>query len=539
MANSEIPESKAREAVAEPSSKEVAGPHRLFRSTSIVSGMTLISRILGFIRDMVCAQVFGAGGAFDAFVIAFKIPNFFRRLFAEGAFSQAFVPVMSEYRYKRAHEDAQEFIRHIAGALGLALTLVVVLAEIISPVIVMIFAPGFFFHDVIRFQLASHMLRITFPYLFLIGITAFGGAILNTCGRFAIPAFSPVLLNLSMILVAWFWAPHASVPIYVLAWGVIFGGVAQLLIQLPFLRKQDFLVKPKISFKDPGVKRVLKLMIPALFGVSVAQLSLLIDNFFASFLPKGSISWLYYSDRLTYLPLGIIGVALATVVMPYLSRAHSTDSRKQYSETLDWSLRCALLIGLPSAVGLFVLAGPTLATLFQHGTFNDFDVIMSSESLMAFAVGLPSFMLVKILASAFYSRQNIKTPVKVAVIAVVCNLILNVILIFPLKHAGLALATSLASWVNSGLLLFLLFRKKIFEAQPKWLWLIFRILVANVAMGIFIWWLAGGLPHWLAWDKLKRFLHLGEVIGGGIGMYLFSLFLMGVSWRNFQPPKEI
>ena len=325
----------------------VAKPRRLLRSTSVVSAMTGLSRILGFIRDMVLANVFGAGGAFDAFVVAFKIPNFFRRLFAEGAFAQAFVPILAEFRSRESHETTQEFIYRIAGTLSFIVSLLVLLVELIAPIVILMFAPGFA-RDPTRYALAVHMIRITFPYLLLIALVSFSGSILNTCGRFGIPAFTPVLLNIALIAVAWFWAPHASVPIVVLAWGVLIGGVAQLLLQWPYLKQTDLLPIPKLGFRDSGVRRVMKLMVPALFGVSIAQVSLLIDNFFASFLPAGSISWLYYSDRLTYLPLGVIGVAIATVVLPNLSRDHSTQSTERYSATLDWALRIVIVIQSPA-----------------------------------------------------------------------------------------------------------------------------------------------------------------------------------------------
>lgn len=509
--------------------------NKLFRSTSMVALMTMLSRLLGFVRDMVFAGIFGAGPAFDAFIVAFKIPNFMRRLFAEGAFSQAFVPILSEYKEQRTPEETQQFINHVAGTLGASILLVVALAEIIAPLIIMVFAAGFP-DDGTRHQMATHMLRITAPYLLLIGLSAFVGAILNTYGRFTAPAFTPVLLNVALIAVAWFWAPHASTPIYVLAWGVLFGGIAQLLWQLIFVYRLKRFPIPIPRFSDPGVKRVMKLMVPALFGVSVAQLSLLFDTFFASFLPKGSIAWLYYSDRLTYLPLGVIGVALATVVMPYLSRQHSNNSQQLFSQTLDWGLRVNILVGVPAAVGLFVLAGPLIATLFNHGSFNDFDVWMTRESLMAYAVGLPSFMLVKVLASAFYSRKNIKTPVKIAAIAMVANLLLNIALIFPLKHAGLALATSLASWINSGLLLMLLRKREIYRPSKGWGKLLAQAAFANLVMAGFVWWAAGHLQQWLQWRLLHRVGHLVIIILPAILIYIIVLFLCGIRIADFKPP---
>lgn len=515
--------------------KAASVPQKLFKSTTIVAMMTMLSRVVGFVRDVVLAQIFGAGAAFDAYVIAFKIPNFLRRLFAEGAFSQAFVPIMSEFRAQQPHESVQEFVNRIAGTLGLIVMLVVVVAEILAPILVMIFAPGFM-KDPMRYALATHMLRITFPYLILISLTAFAGAMLNTCNRFAVPAFTPVILNLALVFVAWFWAPHAAEPIYVLAWGVLIGGVLQLAIQLPFLRRENILPIPKLGFHHPGVRRVMKLMVPALFGVSIAQMSLLIDNFFASFLPAGSISWLYYSDRLTYLPLGVVAVALATVVLPNLSRQHSTQSVEQFSATVDWALRIALLVGLPAALGLFVLAGPILATLIHYGKFNTFDVMMTRQSLMAFALGLPAFMLIKVLASAFYSRQNIKTPVKIAACALAVNLVFNVILIKPFAHAGLAMSTSIASWVNGIVLLILLLREKIFIVQARWMIFLIRIVLAIVVMSGLIYWLAGDLNQWLTWDTWPRAWHLAVIIAGGLLSYCAVLLLSGLRLNDLRAP---
>src|SRR3990167_5579365 len=356
---------------------------KLIRSTSIVSAFTMLSRLAGFARDIILASVFGAGGMFDAFVVAFKLPNFLRRLFGEGAFSQAFVPMLAEYRATRTHTEVHRFVNHVAGTLALVVFIVVVVCMIAAPLLVMIFAPGFY-HDPVRFHLAEQLLRIMFPYLWLIVLTAFAGATLNTYGIFGSPAFTPVLLNVSMIAVALFWSPHTAHPIVTLSYGVIIGGLLQLAVQVPFLKVIDLIPRFRFSMKDVGVLRVMKRMIPALFGVSVAQIGLLIDSTFASFLPSGSISWLYFSDRLIYFPLGIVGVALATVVMPYLSRNHAEKNDAIFSSTLDWSLRCTFFIGMPAAVGLFVLSGPILSSLFHYGKFNAFDVIMKAKSLRMF-----------------------------------------------------------------------------------------------------------------------------------------------------------
>lgn len=509
---------------------------KLVRSTSTVAVFTLLSRIMGFMRDIILANIFGAGGLFDAFVVAFRLPNFLRRLFGEGAFAQAFVPILAEQRTKESHESVQLFVDHVAGTLTFIVSMVVVIAEIIAPILIIIFAPGFL-HDPARFHVAEHMIRIMFPYLLLIVLTAFAGAILNTYGIFAAPAFTPVLLNIALIGVALLWAPYVAEPIYVLAWGVMLGGLAQLFIQIPFLKRVHLMPRFKLGFRDPGVLRVMKRMAPALFGVSVAQISLLVDNVFASFLPRGSISWLYYSDRLIYFPLGIIGVALATVVMPFLSKNHAEKDEKIFSDTLDWALRCTLFIGMPAAVGLFILSGPILSTLIHYGKFNGRDVIMTAKSLSAFAVGLPAFMLIKILASAFYSRQNIRTPVKVAAIALIANLILNAMLIFPLKHAGLALATSLSSILNAGVLWKILIKENIFNPSKKWTKTIAQLVISNGAMGLLIYFLAGRLTPWLTWSATARILHLVLIIFAGVFCYFILLGVMGVRLRHFRSPN--
>lgn len=509
---------------------------RLFRSTSIVAGMTLLSRILGFVRDLIVAQAFGAGAEFDSFVIAFKLPNFLRRLFGEGAFSQAFVPVLAEFKAKRSDEETRDFVNRIFGTLGLIVLLVVALVEIIAPVVVLLFAPGFI-HDPMRYALTTHMLHITFPYLFLIVLTACSGAILNTHNRFAVPAFTPVLLNVSIIIAVLLFTHYFHQPVYALAWGVLLGGVVQLALQLPYLSKLGMLPRPKLGFRDPGVQRVMKLMLPALFGVSVAQLSLLIDNFFASFLSKGSISWLYYSDRLTYLPLGVAGVALATVVLPNLSRHHARDEHETFSHTLDWALRIVLLIGLPAAVGLFMLSEPIIATAFKYGNFDINAVMMTRESLLAFSLGLPGFMLIKVLASGFYSQKNIKTPVKIAAIAMVSNLILNAILIGPLRHAGLALATSLSSSLNAGLLWYLLCKRNMYRVQAGWLPFVLRLFLAGLGMGVLIKQSLGYFTLWLQASPSWRVSHLLLILVASILTYVVILGLSGMRFKHLKAPS--
>ncbi|HLB58134.1 MAG TPA: murein biosynthesis integral membrane protein MurJ, partial [Gammaproteobacteria bacterium] len=390
---------------------------QLFRRTTLVSANTFFSRILGFVRDIVVAHYFGASVGADAFFVAFRIPNFMRALFAEGAFSQAFIPVLAKYRQTKSHEDTRVFIDRVTGDLAAVLTIVAVLGVIFASFVITIFAPGFL-KDPVRFVLATHMLRVMFPYVLLISVTALCSGILNTYDSFGVPAFTPVLLNIILIVMAIFAASHFATPIYALAWGVLIAGVAQVLFQLPFLFHKRVLPRLSISFKDPGVRRVLKLMAPAIVGVSVVQLSLLLDTLFASFLPVGSVSWLYYSSRLMNFPLGVFGVAIATVILPKLARQHNAKDHASFSGTLDWGLRVLLLIAVPSTVGLWILSGPLLATLFKTGRFDVNDVLMTQQSLIAFSSGIAAFMLIKVLASAFYAKQDIATPVRIAVAAV-------------------------------------------------------------------------------------------------------------------------
>jgi putative peptidoglycan lipid II flippase len=505
----------------------------LVRSFGTVGGNTLLSRVLGFVRDLVTAQVFGAGAATDAFFVAFKIPNFLRRLFAEGAFAAAFVPVLSEYRAKRSFEELRLFVDHVAGTLGLVLLGVTVLGILGAPVLVGVFAPGFL-RDPAVFDLAAGMLRITFPYILLISLTAFAGGILNAHQRFGVPAFTPVLLNLSLIGCAWWLSPLLDQPITALAWGVLLAGIAQFAFQLPFLARLRLLPRFRPAPKDEGVRRVLRLMVPALFGVSVAQISLLFDTLIASFLDAGSITWLYYSDRLMEFPLGILGAALATVILPNLSRRHAEASPREFSRTLDWGLRTTLLLGLPASLGLFFLAGPMISALFQSGAFDQHDVLMAERSLRAYSAGLTAFILVKVLAPGFYARQDTRTPVRIAVIALVSNMVLNVALVFPLRHAGLALATTLSAVLNAGLLYRQLRRDGVYVPPAGWgrLWL--ALGVSGGLMAALLFWGAGDVQDWFARDRADRVVQLAGWIVAGAAVYGGSLLAFGIRFRDFR-----
>ncbi|WP_082865483.1 MULTISPECIES: murein biosynthesis integral membrane protein MurJ [unclassified Oleiphilus] len=502
----------------------------LLRSSGIVGVMTMLSRVFGLVRDVVVANLFGASAGADAFFVAFKIPNFFRRLFAEGAFSQAFVPVLSEYRSQRTEREVRQLVNSVAGVLGLVLLLITALAVMGAPWLTALFAPGFL-EDTEKYNLASDMLRITFPYLLLISLTAFAGSILNSYGYFAIPAFTPVLLNLVLISAALWLTPLFTEPVMGLAWGVFIAGLIQLFFQFPFLIKMGLMPRPRLDYRHEGVRRIFILMVPALFGVSVSQINLLLDTVLASFLQTGSVSWLYYSDRLAELPLGIFGIAIATVILPSLSRKHSSQSHKAFSDTLDWAIRIVLLMGVPAAVALIVLAEPLVTSLFYYGALEQRDVYMSAMSLRAYALGLLAFMLIKVLAPGYFSRQDMKTPVKIGIWAMCANMVFNLILIWPLQHTGLALATALSSWMNALWLLSGLVKRDVYHRSEGWALFVLRIVVAVVAMVLAVSWMNVETEIWFdmsVWERITKLLALVVV---GIVSYFIVLLLSGMKLR--------
>lgn len=507
--------------------------NQLLKSTTVVSLMTFISRIVGFIRDMALAHIFGATAGIDAFLLAFKIPNFMRRLFAEGAFSQAFVPILSEYRATQSHEEVKLLVDRVFGALSMVLLLVTLLGVVFAPFFIHIFAPGFKTEGP-RFSLACHLLQLTFPYILFISLTAFAGGVQNTYKKFAAPAFTPVLLNFSLIASAYLFSPYFQEPVEALAWGVLLAGISQLVFQVPFLRQLALFPTPKWGWSDPGVRRVLTLMGPALLGASVMQVNLLVDTIFASFLPVGSLTWLYYSDRLLEFPIGMFGVALATVVLPHLSQEYAQKSHTGFSNSVDWALRWILLIGVPATIGLTMMAGPLLATLFQYGKFLPHDAIMASRSLMALSLGLVCFLAVKILVSAFYARQNTKFPVKVAIFAMIVNVVLNALLIGPLAHAGLALASSLSSVCNVGILLWALLRQKIYIPRAGWGSFGFRLVFANGTMMAALWWFSPAMSQWLDWGVTERVLTLAALMGMAVVAYFGGLWLTGLRFMHMR-----
>src|SRR5437899_51944 len=451
----------------------------LLKTLATVSSMTLVSRVLGLVRDALIATLFKTGLATDAFFVAFRISNLLRRLFAEGAFSQAFVPVLSEYRTRRGDEETKLLVDRTATLLTLALLAATVLGVALAPVIIYISAPGFAATPA-KFDLTVAMLRITFPYILFISLVSFAGGILNTWSRFAIPALTPALLNLSFIFGALLFAPYFEPPVMVLAWAVFAGGVLQLAFQIPALAKIGMLPRPRLAFSDPGVRRILILMGPAVIGVSVAQISLLINTIIASYLGDGRVSWLYYADRLMEFPTGLLGVALGTVLLPTLSKYHAESSGGEYSKLLDWGLRLTLLLAAPAAVVLALLSVPLVTTIFYHGRFGEHDVWMTNQALVAYSVGLLGLILVKVLAPGFYARQNIATPVRIAVLTLIATQVMNAVFILSLKqgglelttgvgpHAGLALAIALGACLNAGLLYHKLRQHGIYQPRPGW-----------------------------------------------------------------------
>ncbi|EGR0904954.1 murein biosynthesis integral membrane protein MurJ [Vibrio parahaemolyticus] len=513
---------------------------RLLKSGMIVSAMTLISRVLGLVRDVVVANLMGAGASADVFFFANKIPNFLRRLFAEGAFSQAFVPVLTENHAQGDMDKTRELIARAAGTLGVIVSIVTVLGVLGSGVVTALFGFGWFLDwmhggpAAEKFELASLMLKITFPYLWFITFVALSGAILNTLGKFAVSSFTPVFLNVMIILAAWFISPQMSQPEIGLAIGVFLGGLVQFLFQIPFLIKAGVMVKPKWGWRDPGVVKIRTLMIPALFGVSVSQINLLFDTFIASFLQTGSISWLYYSDRLLEFPLGLFGIAIATVILPALSRKHVDSQSEGFAHTMDWGVRMVTLLGIPAMLGLMALAKPMLMVLFMRGEFSPQDVHQASLSLLAYASGLLNFMLIKVLAPGYYSRQDTKTPVKYGIIAMVTNMVFNAIFAYFYGYVGLAIATALSAFVNMALLYRGLHIAGVYQITKRTVFFITRLVVAGAAMVAAILWQLEDMSVWLEWSFAHRSGMLGMLIGLGAAVYLAVLFLTGVRLKDLK-----
>jgi putative peptidoglycan lipid II flippase len=505
----------------------------LLRAAASVSGMTLASRITGFMRDTLLAILFGAGVSMDAFVVAFRIPNLLRRLFAEGAFSQAFVPVLGEYRARRGDAATRELAGKVLGALAAVLFIATLAGVAAAPWVVYAMASGFA-ADAEKFGLTVTMVRICFPYILFISLVSFCSGLLNTYGAFKAPAFTPVLLNLSFIGFALAVAPHLERPVVALAWAVLVGGVAQLAFQIPFLKRIGMLPRPRWDPKDEGVRRILALMAPAALGVSVAQLSLLINTQIASNMGDGPVSWLYYADRLMEFPSALLGVALGTVLLPTLVRHHSGANPAAYSRLLDWGLRVTLVLALPAAVALALLSVPLIATLFWHGEFLRNDVMMTRNALVGYSVGLAGIILVKVLAPGFYAKQNIRTPVKVAIATLVVTQLLNLAFVPYFRHAGLALAISVGACFNAAWLWWLMRRSGAYQPEPGWAAFLLKLAVALYFMGGALWYAMGTESSWFEIATAARAGKLTLVIAAGAVTYFASLWVMGFRLRDFS-----
>lgn len=504
----------------------------LLKAVATVSSMTLVSRVLGLIRDVMIATLFGANAVTDAFLVAFRIPNLLRRLFAEGAFSQAFVPVLSEYRTRRGEIDTKQLVDRTATLLALALLAATALGVVAAPIVIYISAPGFAASPE-KFDLTVAMLRITFPYILFISLVSLAGGILNTWSRFTIPALTPTLLNVAFIIGGLFFAPYFHPPVMVLAWSVFAGGILQLGLQVPALARIGMLPRPDPAISDQGVHRILLLMGPAVMGVSVSQVSLLINTIFASFLEDGSVTWLYDADRLMEFPTALLGVALGTVLLPSLSKYHAEAAGGEYSKLLDWGLRLAFLLAAPAAVALALLAVPLITTLFHYGEFGERAVWMTRQALIAYSVGLLGLILVKVLAPGFYARQNIATPVRIAILTLFVTQLMNAAFIVPLRHAGLALAIGLGACVNAALLFRKLREHGIYQPQAGWRKFLAKLATALAAMSLVLWLAIGPERWWLGAPGLAKATAVTGLVLLGGATYFGCLWLLGIRPQEF------
>lgn len=498
----------------------------------------MLSRITGLVRELLIARAFGASGFTDAFFVAFRIPNLLRRLFAEGAFSQAFVPILAEYVNKKGADPAKELIDKVATALMWTLVLICVTGIVAAPGVVYLIATGLDGNSEV-FELSVLMTRIMFPYILFMSLVALAGGILNTWREFRIPAFTPVLLNVSFIIASLFVAPYLEQPVLALAFAVFAGGLLQLAIQIPALMKIGMM--PRISFniagvfQNPGVRRVIRQMVPATFAVSVAQISLMINTNIASRLVHGSVSWISYADRLMEFPNALLGVALGTILLPSLSKAHANNDEKEYSSLLDWGLRLTFLLALPASVMLMTLPVPFTATLFHYGKFSSQDVFMTSNALIAYGIGLIGLIVVRILAPGFYAKQDIKTPVKIAVGVLVVTQLMNLIFVPLYAHAGLALSIGIGACFNAAILFFMLRRRGIYRPQSGWRIFFFKVGIALILLaGVSIW--VAGYFNWIALQA-HPFLRVGALalVMSVCGVVYFgALFAMGFRLKNFR-----
>ncbi|WMY96952.1 MAG: murein biosynthesis integral membrane protein MurJ [Arsenophonus sp.] len=504
----------------------------LLKTLAAISSMTMFSRMLGFIRDAIIARFFGVGVETDAFVISFRLPNLLRRIFAEGAFSQAFVPILAEYKNKKSDNETRTFISNIAGFLILVLAVITLIGMFSAPWIIYIVTPGF--SEISnKFDLIFSLLKITFPYIFFISLVSLTGVVLNTWSCFTVPAFTPVFLNISMIIAVLFLAPYCTPPILALGWGILIGGILQLFYQLPFLQKIGMLVLPRISFTNKDMWRMIKLMGPLVISASISQISLIMNTMFASFLREGSVSWMYYADRLMELPNGVLGVGLGTILLPSLAKSVSIGDNKEYQRLINLGLKLCFLLALPCSIVLAILAHPLTVSLFQYGNFTSYDSRMTQYALIAYCSGLMGVIVVKVLAPGFYSKKDIKTPLKIAIITLILTQFMNFIFVDFLKHVGLALSLALSSCFHALMLYSELRRKKLFSPLSGWRKFFFKLIIALIVMTFVLLLMLNFMPIWEQGNMVLRIIRLLSVIFITAISYFFTLFVLGFRLRDF------
>ena len=515
----------------------------LFKAASTVSLLTLVSRITGLVRELLIASTFGASAMTDAFNVAFRIPNLFRRLFAEGAFSQAFVPVLAASKAQHGEVATKLLIDRVATLLTWALLLTCVAGVAAAPALVWVMASGLK-QQPNGYEAAVFMTRWMFPYIGFMSLVALSSGVLNTWRRFAVPAATPVLLNVAMIAAAWLGAPWFKAqgiePVYALGGGVMLGGILQLAVQVPALSHLGMLPKigltwalVKTAWADPATKNIAKLMVPALLGVSVAQISLLINTQIASHLTPGSVSWLTYADRLMEFPTAMLGVAIGVVLMPQLAAAKAANDAAKYSAMLDWGLRIVVLLAVPCAVALLTFSQPLVATLYHYGAFTARDVQQTTTALMGYGAGLLGLVAIKVLAPGFYASQDIRTPVRIAVVVLVITQLLNLALVPFFQHAGLALAIGIGALINALWLLFSLVKRGSYTPAPGWGRFALQVLAASALLAVLLLWAAGAV-NWTAFKSayMQRIGLLSAVLAGSAALYFVALRVLGLKVRQ-------
>ncbi|QCI17151.1 murein biosynthesis integral membrane protein MurJ [Buchnera aphidicola (Aphis helianthi)] len=503
----------------------------LLKSLFSLSFMTLISRILGFLRDLVIAHIFGVSIYTDAFFVAFKIPNLLRRLFFEGAFSQSFVPILIYYKSYKKIKYTKDFIASLSGLIIIFLSIIILLGIIFSSYIIEFSAPGFT-QSIQKFQISSTLLKIMFPYILLVSLSSLYSSILNSWNYFSIPALAPSILNITIIILSIFFNSFFQPSILVLAWSVIIGGIIQLIYQLPSLIKINMFIMPNFNFNNIGLLKVLKKIGPCLIGASANQISLIFNTIFASLLNSGSISWMYYADRLIEFPIGMLGVSLSTILFPSLSKSYSKNRFKEYKQLLHWGFRIGLILSLPSSIILFVLAKPLVVILFQYGKFTNFDVLMTQKALELYSIGLVAFILVKVLSSAFYASQEVNIPTRIALFTLSITQILNPCLIFYFQHAGLALSFSISGWINFFLLYWKMYQKKLIHFNFNECIFIFRLLIAILSMTFVLIFMIYFIPLYDISSFFTKITRLFIILFVSGMIYLISLYFLGISFLN-------